>query len=65
MTTRWQEQLEAIKRELARQDQEWARATEALARLGDVSIPVPASVVEQLQAPPVEAAAPVVIGLRA
>jgi hypothetical protein len=48
-TTGRQEQLEAVERELARQDEEWARAKEALVRLGDVSIVVPASVIEQLQ----------------
>jgi hypothetical protein len=65
MTTRWQEQLEDIKRELARQDEAWTRAMDSLARLGDVSIAVPASVLEPLQGPAPEPAAQVIVGFRA
>jgi len=67
MTTRWQEQLEAVKQELERQNEAWARTKEALAQLGDVRFAVPAEVIEQLQAP-VEVSnppLPIVVGIRA
>jgi hypothetical protein len=60
-----QERLDAIRRELEAQDQTWRRAKESLARLGDLPIPVPREVLEQLEAPVAPTAAPPVGGVRA
>lgn len=66
MTTRWQDQLEAVKKELARQDEAWGRAKQALARIGDARITVPHELLEQLEAPvQVFNPGPVVTGVRA
>jgi hypothetical protein len=42
------ERLEAIRRELQQQDQEWRRITEAVARLVDVELAVPHDVLAQI-----------------
>ena len=64
MTTRNEERLDAIRRELERQNEEWERIKDAVARLGDVEIAVPREVLAQLVEPATETAAPVV-GVRA
>ena len=65
MTTSTREQLQVIQRELARQDESWARTREALRRLGDVSLAVPVSTLEALRAPAGAPTAAIVVGFRA
>jgi hypothetical protein len=55
-----------VKKELARQDEAWGRAKQALARIGDARITVPHELLEQLEAPvQVFNPGPVVTGVRA
>jgi|HubBroStandDraft_4_1064222.scaffolds.fasta_scaffold580326_1 hypothetical protein len=63
MTTR-RAQIEEIQRELSRQDSAWERAKQSLTTLGDVLLPVPQSVLEELEAPIVSPVLPVVPGVR-
>jgi hypothetical protein len=66
MTTR-QAQIEEIQRELSRQDAAWERTKQSLTTLGDVLLPVSQSVLEDLEdleAPPVSPALPVVTSVR-
>ncbi len=58
------ERLEAIRRELEKQDEAWQRLQTAAARLGDVEIAVPRDVLEQLVGSNPEPAAPIT-GVRA
>jgi hypothetical protein len=48
MTSGNDEQLEAIRQELERQNREWERIKEQLAALGDVELQVPHHVLEQV-----------------
>ncbi len=50
--TNTEEKLEAIKQELARQNEAWQQVMEAVARMGDDAIAVPGEVLEQLTEPP-------------
>jgi hypothetical protein len=43
------EWLEAIRRELARQHEQWQRAQGQLAQLGDVQIRVPVELLEEIE----------------
>jgi hypothetical protein len=66
MTTNRDERLAVIERELERQDEAWARARDALARLGDVTLAIPAETLEAItsaQAPAPTCAPP--LGVRA
>jgi hypothetical protein len=64
MTNDRSERLEAIRRELEKQDETWQRAQAAAARLGDVEIAVPREVLEQVVGSTHEPAAPA-MGVRA
>jgi ferric-dicitrate binding protein FerR (iron transport regulator) len=58
------ERLEAIRRELEKQDEAWQRLQAVAARLGDVEIAVPRDVLEQLVGSNPQPAAPIT-GVRA
>jgi hypothetical protein len=62
METTLEEQLEAIKAELKKQDEEWRRAKEAIAASGDVRIALPREVLEHLEARTTTTTARAVIG---
>jgi hypothetical protein len=63
MTNERSEQLEAIRRELEKQDEAWKRLQAVAARLGDVEIEVPREVLEKVVGPTHEPAAPM-MGVR-
>jgi hypothetical protein len=48
MATRIEEQLEAIKRELGRQDEQWEQAKSLLAGLGNVWLSIPREQLEEI-----------------
>lgn len=58
------ERLEAIRRELEKQDEVWQHLQAVAARLGDVEVAVPRDVLEQLVGSNPQPAAPVT-GVRA
>jgi hypothetical protein len=58
------EKLEALRRELAQQDEAWRQLQNMAARLGDAEIAVPQEVLEQIVGSTPEPAAPMV-GVRA
>jgi hypothetical protein len=61
-----QEQLDAVRRELEKQDEAWRSARDVLARLGDATqIPVPREVLELLEAPVASPTPPPVGSVRA
>jgi hypothetical protein len=53
-----EERLEAIRRELRKQNETWERAREALSRAGNVLVAVPSDALEALEAPLPGASAP-------
>jgi hypothetical protein len=48
MATRFEEQLEAVKQELARQDEQWEQAKALLAGLGNVWLAIPREQLEEI-----------------
>jgi hypothetical protein len=64
MTNDREKQLEAIRRELALQEEAWRQLQGVAARLGDVEIAVPQEVLEQFVGSTIEPAAPM-LGVRA
>ena len=64
MTTR-EAQLRAIEQERTRQDEQWRQVCDAIARLGDEVIPVPADLVDALTTPVAAPPCPVNVGIRA
>ena len=64
MTNDREKQLEAVRRELAQQDEAWRQLQGVAARLGDVEIAVPQEVLEQIVGSTTEPAAPI-LGVRA
>ena len=50
MSSNWEERLEAVRRELARQDAEWEAAKRALSLLGEVQLRVPEAALAELDA---------------
>jgi hypothetical protein len=62
METPLEEQLEAIKAELKRQDEAWRRAKEAIAAMGDAPIAVPREALEHLESSATTTTARAVVG---
>jgi hypothetical protein len=64
MATRFEEQLEAVKQELGRQDEQWEQAKVLLAGLGHVWLAIPREQLEEIETATRTPSRPI-IGVRA
>jgi hypothetical protein len=64
MATRFEEQLEAVKQELARQDEQWEQAKALLTGLGKVWLAIPREQLEEIDTATRMPSCPI-IGVRA